>query len=78
MVVSATDVSCTTFPATATRKAEKRRKEEIWGNVFEIDVQSEDLQTIETRKRNVVKKYSIRKKEERKPKPVAGSVREIR
>lgn len=71
------DASCSTFPAIATRKAGKRGKEEIWGEVFEADVQSEDLQTIETWKRKVVKKYSIRKKEERKPKPVAGSVREI-
>jgi hypothetical protein len=62
-VMSAIDVSCGAFPTTATRKAGKREKEGKWGDVFEAGVQSEDLQTIETRKRKVVKKYSIHKKE---------------
>jgi hypothetical protein len=64
----------------ATQKAERERKRKMWkcGGVTEANVQSKDLRTVENGRRNVMRKYSMRKKEEGKQKLVAENVREIR
>jgi hypothetical protein len=78
--VNVVDVSCSTCLATATQKEERERKRKMWqyGDVTEADMQSKDLRMVENGKRNVMKKYSMRKKEEGKQKLVAENVREIR
>jgi hypothetical protein len=80
--VNVIDVSCSTCLTTATQKAERerKRKRKMWkcGGVTEANVQSKDPRTVENGRRNVMRKYSMRKKEEGKQKLVAENVREIR